>query len=190
MAKRSPLTSPWTSPPAVAAAPPAAGGGGVELPQSLTAMAISQAGSRDSTPLLGPTGAPVGPTMAAAVAAAEERWSAERRGLQAEVARLQRQKDRDALVMEQTAALVQMLQETHRALIASNQTLMAQLQEEKRAHADEVSQMHRNFEALKRLHARGDEKPSPPDDQVKGRAKAKGGAAAAKPAAARRVPVE
>ena len=106
------------------------------------------------------------------------------------MARLQRQKDRDALVMEQTAALVQMLQETHRALIASNQTLMVQLQEEKRTHADEVSQMHRNFEALKRLHARGDEKPSPPDDQVKGRAKAKGGAAAAKPAAARRVPVE
>ena len=152
VAKRSPLTSPWTSPPAVAAAPPAAGGGALDEAEEPDGDGqISQAGSRDSTPLLGPTGAPVGPTMAAAVAAAEERWSAERRGLQAEVARLQRQKDRDALVMEQTAALVQMLQETHRALIASNQTLMAQLQEEKRAHADEVSQMHRNFEALKRL---------------------------------------
>ena len=106
------------------------------------------------------------------------------------MARLQQHREEQAKAAQQTAALVQMLQETHRALIASNQTLMAQLQEEKRAHADEVSQMHRNFEALKRLHARGDEKPSPPDDQVKGRAKAKGGAVAAKPAAARRVPVE
>ena len=78
-------------------------------------------------------------------------------------------------------------------LLAGMQTLSATVEPllaSAEQHADEVSQMHRNFEALKRLHARGDEKPSPPDDQVKGRAKAKGGAVAAKPAAARRVPVE
>ena len=39
----------------------------------------------------------------------------------------------------------------------TNQTYVGRVE---RAHADEVSQMHRNFEALKRLHARGDEKPS------------------------------
>ena len=89
-----------------------------------------------------------------------------------------------------------MLQETHRALIASNQTLMTQLQQAKKAHADEVGQMHRNFEALKRLHARGDgaadaDRPSPPARDAAGArtrpSKAGGAGGGAKPAAARRV---
>ena len=70
---------------------------------------------------------PVGPTMSAAIAAAEERWAAERRGLENEVAWLRKQKLEDARVLQQTASLVQMLQEAHRALVSSNEQLLAQV---------------------------------------------------------------
>ena len=75
-----------------------------------------------------PTWSAVGPTMAAALAAAEERWAGERRALEMEAATLRKQKAEDAQVMSQTATLVQMLQESHTALVSSNTHLLAELQ--------------------------------------------------------------
>jgi len=95
----------------------------------------------------------VGPTMAAAVAAAEERWSAERRSLQEEVARLHAQKEDDARQSQQTAQLVTMLQETHKQLIRSNEQLLAQLGETKQRHEAEVAQYRQNFDELQRTVA-------------------------------------
>lgn len=95
----------------------------------------------------------VGPTMAAAVAAAEERWSAERRSLQEEVARLRAQKEDDARQAQQTAQLVAMLQETHKQLIRSNEQLLAQLGETKQRHEAEVAQYKKNFDDLQRTIA-------------------------------------
>jgi hypothetical protein len=56
-------------------------------------------------------GAPaVGRTMAAAIAAAEDRWGAERRRVEAELGWMRAQKAEDTRVLQQTAALVGMLQ--------------------------------------------------------------------------------
>ena len=67
-----------------------------------------------STPILLPTpeaaAASVGPSMAMAVAAAEERWGVERLRLEAELASLREQRERDAEAMQQTSKLVSMLQ--------------------------------------------------------------------------------
>jgi len=91
------------------------------------------------------------PRMGPTTAAAEERWSAEKRNLEAELGWMRRQKGEDARVLQQTAALVGMLQESHRALVASNQRLLAQLAEEKERHRIEVMEHARQFEELRAL---------------------------------------
>lgn len=93
----------------------------------------------------------MGRTMAAAIAAAEDRWGAEKRRLEAELGWMRAQKAEDTRVLQQTAALVGMLQESHRALVASNQRLLAQLSEEKARHELEVAEHARQFEELKSL---------------------------------------
>eukprot|EP00326_Haptolina_ericina_P023604 CAMPEP_0181177496 /NCGR_PEP_ID=MMETSP1096-20121128/5191_1 /TAXON_ID=156174 ORGANISM="Chrysochromulina ericina, Strain CCMP281" /NCGR_SAMPLE_ID=MMETSP1096 /ASSEMBLY_ACC=CAM_ASM_000453 /LENGTH=98 /DNA_ID=CAMNT_0023265649 /DNA_START=3 /DNA_END=299 /DNA_ORIENTATION=+ len=65
-----------------------------------------------------------------------------------EVATLRKQKAEDAQVMSQTATLVQMLQESHTALVSSNTHLLAELQELKKQHAFEVEQFQRNFDEI------------------------------------------
>ena len=91
-------------------------------PQTPPPSPLAAAAGPPAPPLV-----PVGPTMSAAIAAAEERWAAERRGLENEVAWLRKQKLEDARVLQQTASLVQMLQEAHRALVSSNEQLLAQV---------------------------------------------------------------
>ena len=103
-----------------------------------------------SIPLL-PTAAEaaaVGPSMAMAVAAAEERWGVERLRLEAELATLQEQKERDAEALRQSGLLVSMLQETHAALIASNEHLLAENAALKSQHAREAQAFQRNFDEL------------------------------------------
>jgi len=86
--------------------------------------------------------------MAAAIAAAEERWAAERKTMASELSWLRAQKEEDTAVLRQTAALVQMLQESHRALIESNAKLLSQLKEQKEQHDLEVTQFQRHFDEL------------------------------------------
>jgi chromosome segregation ATPase len=83
--------------------------------------------------------------MAMAVQAAEERWSKERLDLEAEIASLKQQRERDAESMRQSAALVTMLQETHAALIASNEHLLGEVEQQKAQHALEVDAFRKNF---------------------------------------------
>jgi hypothetical protein len=89
--------------------------------------------------------------MAAAIAAAEDRWGAEKRRLEAELGWMRAQKAEDTRVLQQTAALVGMLQESHRALVASNQRLLSQLAEEKARHEVEVAEHARQFEEIQSL---------------------------------------
>lgn len=97
------------------------------------------------------TASSMGPTMAAAIAAAEERWGAEKRRLEAELEWMRKQKAEDARVLQHTATLVGMLQESHRALVASNQRLLAQIAEDKARHELEVTEQARQFEELKAM---------------------------------------
>ena len=90
----------------------------------------------------------VGPSMAAAVAAAEERWGAERAALEAEIESLRVQKEADADAMRQSGLLVSMLQETHQALISSNEHLLGEIADLKARHALEVSTFQANFDEL------------------------------------------
>ena len=90
----------------------------------------------------------VGPSMAAAVAAAEERWSAERARLEIEIAELRAGRARDAEALAQNGALVSMLQETHAALIASNEQLIGEAREVAARHELEAAEFQRNFDEL------------------------------------------
>ena len=105
---------------------------------------------------------PVGPTVAEAVAAEEERWAAERGAMERELRWLRSQKEEDAAVLRQTTSLVAMLQESHRALIDSNAKLLAQLKEQKEAHEIETAQFARNFDELLNSTASAAPEPPPP----------------------------
>ena len=90
----------------------------------------------------------VGPSMAAAVQAAEDRWSTERDRLESEIAELKAGRARDAESLAQSGALVSMLQETHAALIASNEQLLSEAREVASRHELEAAEFQRNFDEL------------------------------------------
>ena len=88
-----------------------------------------------------------GPHLEAALALS----AAEKRALEAEVSWLREQKAEDGRALEQTAALLAMLQESHRALVASNQRLLLQIAEDKARHEEELKMHARNFAELQEL---------------------------------------
>jgi hypothetical protein len=99
--------------------------------------------------------------MAAAVAAAEDRWTLEKARLLSQVDELQQQHLKDQQALDASSALVDMLRETHAALLTSNEHLLAEIDDLKVRHAreageiDELKVRHaREIDELKVRHAR------------------------------------
>jgi hypothetical protein len=99
-------------------------------------------------PSVAAAAAAAGPTMAAAVAAAEDRWTLEKARLLTQVDELQQQHLKDQQALEASSALVNMLRETHAALLTSNEHLLAEIDELRARHAREAGALHANFAEL------------------------------------------
>lgn len=99
-------------------------------------------------PSVAAAAAAAGPTMAAAVAAAEDRWTLEKARLLTQVDELQQQHLKDQQALEASSALVDMLRETHAALLTSNEHLLAEIDELRARHAREAGALHANFAEL------------------------------------------
>ena len=99
-------------------------------------------------PSVAAAAAAAGPTMAAAVAAAEDRWTLEKARLLSQVDELQQQHLKDQQALDASSALVDMLRETHAALLTSNEHLLAEIDELKVRHAREAGALHANFAEL------------------------------------------
>ena len=99
-------------------------------------------------PSVAAAAAAAGPTMAAAVAAAEDRWTLEKARLLSQVDELQQQHLKDQQALDASSALVDMLRETHAALLTSNEHLLAEIDELRVRHAREAGALHANFAEL------------------------------------------
>ena len=111
-------------------------------------VVVTTSASKVHLPSAAEAAAAVGPTMAAAVAAAEARWSGERIQFETEISELKAQQAKDAESLRQNAALVKMLEESHAALIASNKQLLSEMSQMRAQHEADVKQFQMNFEEL------------------------------------------
>ena len=111
-------------------------------------VVVTTSASKVHLPSAAEAAAAVGPTMAAAVAAAEARWSGERIQFETEISELKAQQAKDAESLRQNAALVKMLEESHSALIASNKQLLSEMSQMRAQHEADVKQFQMNFEEL------------------------------------------